>query len=83
MNWSILRLTHVDLRGHCTLREIPSNRVMSTDVCAGATIDIGLIICLQTINVQRLADLDTNTPPSMTTIPYSHRPHLKSGSVST
>ncbi len=51
MNWSILRLTHVDLRSHCTLRKIPSDRLMSADVCAGATIYIGLIVCLQTINV--------------------------------
>ena len=58
-------LTHVDLRSRCTLRKIPFDRIVSIDVCAGATIKISLIVDLQAI-VQHPADLEkekTNAHP--------------------
>jgi hypothetical protein len=55
INWTILDdelepvilcLTHVDLRSRCSLRKIPFDRLVGADVCAGTTINIGLIVCL-------------------------------------
>jgi hypothetical protein len=46
---TIACFTHVDLRSRRALREIPFNRAIGANVCAGATIKIGLIVCLQVI----------------------------------